>query len=127
MSEHPTIADLMAKICVPCEGGVAELSAPVAVGHLTVTPAWRLPHDGLRVPPLLGLLDHVRVQERRHVDAHAARADDWLEHRDDTRCHVTFDLLLPLELRAGRGRAGLVGRPRERPALRVENRHGLRP
>ena len=49
MSEQPTIADLMAKTCVPCEGGVPKLSAAEAEAHLTVTPAWRLTHDGQRI------------------------------------------------------------------------------
>jgi len=41
-----TASDLVAKRCLPCEGGVARLSVADATAQLTAFPAWRLTHDG---------------------------------------------------------------------------------
>lgn len=42
-------ADLRAKKCVPCEGGVAKVSAAAAAAGLLGVPAWRLTHEGTRI------------------------------------------------------------------------------
>lgn len=34
---------------MPCEGGVAKLSAAAAAAYLPSVPAWRLSHDGTRI------------------------------------------------------------------------------
>ena len=45
---NPTAAELSAKKCVPCEGGVPKLSSAEAEAHLAALPAWKLTHDGGR-------------------------------------------------------------------------------
>ena len=44
-----TAADLAAKRCVPCEGGVPTLTRAEAEAHLAAVPTWRLTHDGTRI------------------------------------------------------------------------------
>ena len=40
---------LVAKKCVPCEGGVAPLSLAAVAEHLGLLDNWRLTHDGQRI------------------------------------------------------------------------------
>jgi 4a-hydroxytetrahydrobiopterin dehydratase len=49
MTKQPTPADLTAKKCVPCEGGVPKLTPAEAEAYLAAVPAWRLTHDGSRI------------------------------------------------------------------------------
>jgi len=49
MSRAPRTAELTAKKCVPCEGGVPKLTAAEAEAHLAATPGWRLTHDASRI------------------------------------------------------------------------------
>jgi 4a-hydroxytetrahydrobiopterin dehydratase len=49
MTNHPTSADLAAKKCVPCEGGVPKLTPAEAETRLAAVPAWRLTHEGSRI------------------------------------------------------------------------------
>ena len=49
MSNQLSAAELVAKKCVPCEGGVPKLSPTEAAVHLAAVPAWTLTHDGERI------------------------------------------------------------------------------
>lgn len=75
-------AELVAKKCLPCEGGVAKYSATEASGQLVHLPAWRLTHDGNRIRrdwqvadfrSAIKMLNNVAAlaeRERHHPDLH---------------------------------------------------------
>lgn len=42
-------ADLVAKRCVPCEGGVPRYSVAEAESQIATLPGWRLTHDATRI------------------------------------------------------------------------------
>lgn len=44
-----TTADLAAKRCVPCEGGVPRYTASEAEAQMAALPGWRLTHDATRI------------------------------------------------------------------------------
>jgi 4a-hydroxytetrahydrobiopterin dehydratase len=82
MTDTPTAADLAAKKCVPCEGGVPRLSLAEAEAHLAALPAWRLTHDGTRIRrdftlpdfrsavKLLNTIAALAEREQHHPDLH---------------------------------------------------------
>ena len=41
--------ELVAKACVPCEGGVPKYSAEAAAAQVALLPEWRLTHDATRI------------------------------------------------------------------------------
>lgn len=45
----PTIAELQAKKCVPCEGGVPKLTSEEAEQHLAAVSGWQLTPDHQRI------------------------------------------------------------------------------
>jgi len=49
MAASPIASELVAKRCVPCEGGVPKLTSAEAEAHLAAVPAWKLTHDGTRI------------------------------------------------------------------------------
>jgi len=82
MSATPSAADLAAKKCVPCEGGVPKLSLAEAEAHQAALPAWRLTHDGTRIRrdftlpdfrsavKLLNTIAALAEREQHHPDLH---------------------------------------------------------
>ncbi len=82
MSNTPTAADLVAKKCVPCEGGVPKFSAAEAETHLAALPAWQLTHEGTRIRrdftlpdfrsavKLLNTVAALAEREQHHPDLH---------------------------------------------------------
>lgn len=46
---QPVAETLVAKKCLPCEGGVAELTPEEAGRFLEALPAWRITHEGRRI------------------------------------------------------------------------------
>jgi len=74
--------DLVAKKCLPCEGGVAKYSRAEAESQLATLPAWHLTHDGTRIRRDLALknfrdcvklLNNVAAlaeREQHHPDLH---------------------------------------------------------
>ncbi|MFM9067797.1 MAG: 4a-hydroxytetrahydrobiopterin dehydratase [Planctomycetota bacterium] len=46
---HASIPELLAKKCLPCEGGVPRYSSTEAAEQLTRLPGWRLVADGQRI------------------------------------------------------------------------------
>ena len=77
-----TAAELTAKNCVPCEGGVPKLTLVEAEAHLAAVPAWRLTHDGGRIRrdfklpdfraavKLLNNIAALAEREQHHPDLH---------------------------------------------------------
>lgn len=75
-------AELEAKRCVPCEGGVPRYSAEESAAQLAHLPAWRLTHDGTRIRrdfrlrnfreavKLLNNIAAVAEREQHHPDIH---------------------------------------------------------
>ena len=66
----PSTSELTGKHCVPCEGGVAPLSAEQVRDYLAAVPQWRLAADGGPVVAVLsggnidpGLLAEVLAPE----------------------------------------------------------------
>jgi len=82
MENPQTAAELAAKTCVPCEGGVPKLSVAEAEAQLAAVPAWRLTHDGTRIRrdwTLKTFRDGIRLvnnvgalaeREQHHPDLH---------------------------------------------------------
>jgi 4a-hydroxytetrahydrobiopterin dehydratase len=82
MSDSPSAADLAAKKCVPCEGGVPKFLPAEAEAHLAALPAWRLTHDGGRIRrdftlsdfrgavKLLNTIAALAEREQHHPDLH---------------------------------------------------------
>ena len=82
MSNTPTAADLAAKKCVPCEGGVPKFTPAEAEAHLAALPAWQLTHDGTRIRrdftlpdfrsavKLLNTIAALAEREQHHPDLH---------------------------------------------------------
>lgn len=78
----PTAAELIAKKCVPCEGGVAAFTPDAAQAQSQALSGWRLTHDGRRIRKewtvrdfLAGLEFFQRVaalaeEEGHHPDLH---------------------------------------------------------
>lgn len=91
--ENPlTAAELAAKKCVPCEGGVPKLSVAEAEAQLTAVPEWRLTHDGTRIRrdwTLKTFRDGIRLlnnvgalaeREQHHPDLHlVGYRQVWIE------------------------------------------------
>ena len=77
-----TAAELTAKKCVPCEGGVPALTPAEAGAHLAALPAWRLTHAGGRIRrdftlpdfraavKLLNTIAALAEREQHHPDLH---------------------------------------------------------
>lgn len=75
-------AELKAKKCKPCEGGVEACPLPQAQSQLAQLPGWRLTHEGKRIrkdwnmkdfPAALQFFDHVgevAEAEDHHPDLH---------------------------------------------------------
>ena len=75
-------ADLAAKKCVPCEGGVAKLTLPEAEALLEAVPAWKLTYDVKRIRrdfslpdfrsaiKLLNTIAALAEREQHHPDLH---------------------------------------------------------
>ena len=82
MSSPLEPAELAARKCVPCEGGVPRLSGAEAEAQVARLPAWRLTHDGTRIrrdfslPDFRGairLFNNVAAlaeREQHHPDLH---------------------------------------------------------
>ena len=78
----PTAAELSAKKCVPCEGGVPKLSSAEAEAHLAALPAWKLTHNGGRIRrdftlpdfraavKLVNTIAALAEREQHHPDLH---------------------------------------------------------
>ncbi|HND54494.1 MAG TPA: 4a-hydroxytetrahydrobiopterin dehydratase [Pirellulaceae bacterium] len=49
MDDSPNRDQLVSKRCLPCEGGVAPLSADAANAYLKSLPAWKLTSEGRRI------------------------------------------------------------------------------
>lgn len=91
--ENPlTAAELAAKKCVPCEGGVPKLSVAEAEAQLTAVPEWRLTHEGSRIRrdwTLKTFRDGIRLlnnvgalaeREQHHPDLHlVGYRQVWIE------------------------------------------------
>jgi 4a-hydroxytetrahydrobiopterin dehydratase len=75
-------AELVAKTCVPCEGGVPRYSTEEAEAQVAALPAWRLTHDATRIRRdftlgnfreairLLNNVGAVAEREQHHPDLH---------------------------------------------------------
>lgn len=75
-------AELAARTCVPCEGGVTPYSTAEAEAQVAVLPAWRLTHDATRIRRdftlrtfregirLLNTVGAVAEREQHHPDLH---------------------------------------------------------
>lgn len=82
MEPPQTAAELVAKKCLPCEGGVPTLSAVEAEALLAALPEWRLTQDGSRIRrdwALKSFRDGIRLlnnvgaiaeREQHHPDLH---------------------------------------------------------
>jgi 4a-hydroxytetrahydrobiopterin dehydratase len=82
MENPQTAAELAAKKCVPCEGGVPKLSVAEAEAQLAAVPEWRLTHDGSRIRRdwnlktfrdgirLLNNVGALAEREQHHPDLH---------------------------------------------------------
>ncbi len=82
MSTPASAADLTAKTCLPCEGGVAKYSPAEAEAQLAAVPNWQLTHDGTRIRrdwTLKTFRDGIRLlnnvgalaeREQHHPDLH---------------------------------------------------------
>lgn len=82
MTTPASAADLTAKTCVPCEGGVPKLSPSEAEALLAACPEWRLTYDGARIRrdwTLKTFRDGIRLlnnvgalaeREQHHPDLH---------------------------------------------------------
>jgi 4a-hydroxytetrahydrobiopterin dehydratase len=75
-------ADLAAKKCVPCEGGVPKLTLAEAEAHQAALRAWRITHEGGRIRrdftlpdfrsavKLLNTIAALAEREQHHPDLH---------------------------------------------------------
>ncbi len=89
---HQSPAELAAKKCVPCEGGVPRYSAAEAEAQVASLPGWRLTHDGTRIRrdwilpdfrSAIKMLNNVAAlaeRERHHPDLHLeGYRQAWIE------------------------------------------------
>ena len=89
---HQSPAELAAKKCVPCEGGVPKYSAAEAEAQVASLPGWRLTHDGTRIRrdwtlpdfrSAIKMLNNVAAlaeRERHHPDLHLeGYRQAWIE------------------------------------------------
>lgn len=79
-----TVAQLTAKKCLPCEGGVAACSLPEAEAQLANLSGWRLTHDGQRIRKdwtvknfLAGMDFFHRVAELAEAEGHHPDLHLW--------------------------------------------------
>ncbi len=102
MSNTPTAADLAAKKCVPCEGGVPKFSAAEAEAHLAALPAWHLTHDGTRIRrdftlpdfrsavKLVNTVAALAEREQHHPDLHLeVYRKAWVEIHTHAICGLS--------------------------------------
>ncbi|MEO1496336.1 MAG: 4a-hydroxytetrahydrobiopterin dehydratase [Planctomycetota bacterium] len=68
-------AELTAKKCLPCEGGVDPCPLPEAREQLTHLPGWRLTHDGQRIRKDWVVKNFLAGMEFFHKCAELAEAD----------------------------------------------------
>lgn len=90
--ETQSIPQLVAKKCLPCEGGVAPCPLPQAQAQLEKLPGWKLTHDGQRIRKdwtfknfLAGMKFFERVaaiaeEDQHHPDLHLeSYRNVWIE------------------------------------------------
>ena len=77
---RPSVADLTARRCTPCEGGVAVLTAAEVAPLVAVLPAWKVSTDGTRIGRQLSFPDFRAAV--RFVNNVAALAEREGHHPD---------------------------------------------